>query len=266
MSDANKPQNLRFLKASHLKEELARRGTLYSHPYVQAEMLRVDHTYDMNQLEPKAELKRLLHLECFGSEPPSDAIIIAVVARLVHQKNVGLVAEAIPAVLRHDANVKFAVLASAADESGKADEQNFDEMKRRFPGNVYFEKDFNEPLSKLLLSGADFTAIPSRTEPCGLVDYEASLLGTIVIGRATGGLAKVKHCGYLYEWYDISDRFGEVSCLVDKIIHAIYVYRERFPEHRKTMQVAMQIDASWQLSANRYLDLYLTRQATEVAT
>jgi len=96
------------------------------------------------------------------------------------------------------------------------------------------------------------------------VDYEASLLGNIVIGRATGGLTKVRHCAYLYDWLDISDRAGEAAAFFGQIVAAITTYRHSPARHTERIHMAMAIDASWQHSARRYVDLYrygfLTKQ------
>jgi len=112
------------------------------------------------------------------------------------------------------------------------------------------------PLSKLILAGGDFTLIPSRFEPCGLVDYEASLVGNVVIGRATGGLPKVAHCAYLYEWLDISDRAGEANAFFNQIRAAIDVYRHNPMRHGELMRTAMRIQASWDASADQYIKMY----------
>lgn len=260
MSDQNKAENLPQLKASVLRAMQGKRHglPLFANPIVQDEMLAADHTFDVNHLNVKAQLKRLLHLETFGVEPQFDPILITVVGRLVGQKNLGLAAEIIERTLGHDAGVKFIILASApdGDQAGKATEAHFWGLAERYPDQVYFNNTFNLPLSKLILAGGDFTLIPSRFEPCGLVDYEASLLGTIVIGRLTGGLAKVKHCGYLYEWLDISDRSGEANAFFEQIRRAVDTYRNDKLRHSELISAAMTIDSSWENSAAQYVQMY----------
>ena len=132
----------------------------------------------------------------------------------------------------------------------------FAQLAGRYPERVYFNNTFNQPLSKLILAGGDFCLVPSRFEPCGLVDYEASLLGNIVIGRATGGLTKVRHCAYLYEWLDISDRASEAAAFFGQIAAAIDTYRGNPARHAALIQAAMAINASWEYSARQYIDMY----------
>ena len=86
----------------------------------------------------------------------------------------------------------------------------------------------------------------------------------MVIGRATGGLTKVRHCAYLYDWLDISDRAGEAAAFFGQIAAAIATYRQYPDRHAELVQTAMAINASWQSSAQQYLDMYrygfLTKQ------
>jgi glycogen synthase len=261
MSEQNRPENLPELKANVLKNMQKKRGTsnpIFTHPVTQAEMLARDHNFDVNNLHIKTELKRLLHLEAFGTEPVLDPILITAVGRLVEQKNLNLVADIIERTLVYDDGAKFIILASApeGDTSGKTIEARFSSLAEMYPQRVYFNNSFNLPLSKLIFAGGDFSLIPSRFEPCGLVDYESSLLGNIVIGRATGGLTKVSDCAYLYEWLDISDQAGEADAFFQKIKVAIDTYRHNPSRHQELVQAAMEIDASWDTSAAQYINMY----------
>jgi glycogen synthase len=261
MSAVNCPENLPEFKAETLRQIQARRGPhnpIFKNPTSQTEMLAHDHNFDTHRLSTKVELKRLLHWEAFGSELAWDPILITAVGRLVEQKNFGLVVDIIERTLMYDDGTKFIILASApeGDPGGKATEANFFRLAALYPSRVYFNNMFNLPLSKLILAGGDFTLIPSRFEPCGLVDYEASLLGNIVIGRATGGLTKVRHCAYLYEWLDISDRAGEANAFLGQIRAAIDTYRYNQPMHAQLIRTAMAINSSWDASAGQYVEMY----------
>lgn len=261
MGDHNRPENLPELKARVLREIQDKRGPsrpLFSNPVTQAEMLAGDHSFDCKNLDGKKDLKRLLHLEAFSSEPESDLILFTAVGRLVEQKNLALITDIILRTLAYDAEAKFIILASAleSDPVGKASEARFFQLAAYFPDRVYFNNTFNHLFSKLVLAGGDFVLIPSRFEPCGLVDYEASLLGNIVIGRATGGLAKVRLCAYLYEWLDVSDRSGEAEAFFAEIKTALDVFRDDPARHSDMIQKAMAIDASWDSSAQQYVRMY----------
>jgi glycogen synthase len=261
MSERNRAENLPELKAEILREMQERRGSdnpIFHNPLTQAEMLGRDHTFDANRLHIKAALKRLLHLETFGTEPHNHPILFTVVGRLVEQKNFGLIADIIEWVLPYDDGAKFIILASApeGDAAGQASEAQFFRLAHIYPQRVYFNNTFNLPLSKLILAGGDFCLIPSRFEPCGLVDYEASLLGNVVVGRAMGGLPKVAHCAYLYDWLDLSDRAREANAFFQQIRAAIDTYRHNPLRHAELMRTAMNVNASWDCSATQYIHMY----------
>jgi glycogen synthase len=257
MADRNRAENLPELRAATLRNIEERQGRLvFKNPTTRSEMLAVDHNFDIHRLETKVILKRLLHLETFDTEPLGDPILLTAVGRLVDQKNLGLVAHIVERTLGYDPGAKFIILASASDAGGKVDEESFFHLAAMYPERVFFDNTFNLPLSKLIFAGGDFSLLPSRFEPCGLVDYEASLLGNIVIGRATGGLTKVRHCAYLYEWLDTSDREGEANAFFEKIKEAIDTYRSNLDGHVELIHRGMEIDASWRTSASQYVDLY----------
>lgn len=245
------------LTAAKLKDWQAKRPgqPFFTNPRVQSEMLAKDHTFNVNHLEVKAELRRLLYLECFGHELWGHPVMLTAIGRLVDQKNFGIVADIIPRTLAYDNQAKFIILASAPDAANK-EEARFRALASSYPGQVYFNNSFNPVLAKLIFAGGDFSLVPSKFEPCGLVDYESSLLGTVVIGRHTGGLAKVRHCGYLYDWLDRSDPAGEAHAFFRAIQAAVGVYRHDSGRHDYLMRTAMALNTGWEASAALYVQLY----------
>lgn len=257
LRETNRPEKMPELTAAKLKEMQARRPDrpFFANPRVQSEMLAKNHTFDVNHLEVKAELRRLLYLECFGHELWGHPVMLTAVGRLVDQKNFGIIADIIPRTLAYDNQAKFIILASAPD-AANSEEARFRALAGSYPGQVYFNNTFNPVLAKLIFAGGDFSLVPSKFEPCGLVDYESSLLGTVVIGRHTGGLAKVRHCGYLYDWLDRSDPAGEAHAFFRAIQAAIGVYRHDSGRHDYLMRTAMGLDTGWDASAALYVQLY----------
>ncbi len=254
IGDDNKAERLPWLNAETLRQS----GTEFRQPNVQKAMTSADHNFSAEDLSNKQELKRLLHLEAFGSELKADTVLVVVVGRMVEQKGLHLVASNIARVRKGFPNAKFIVLGSAppGDQIGENAVGAFTQAAQNDPKGVCFRNGFDLAFSKLMLAGGDFTFIPSRFEPCGIVDYEAVLLGTIVIGRLTGGLAKVRDFSFMYDWYDTSDEPGELDALYAKTAEALTTYRDKPDEILHMRKAGMTIDGSWHRSATQYLRMY----------
>jgi glycogen synthase len=255
----NRADQMPELTAATLRQmkSLPGGGPLFSDPLVQKEMLWHDHTFDVKHLNVKEELRGLLHQEVFHRPIEGEPVILSAVGRLVQQKNFGLVADVIPRIVEWDPQARFVLMGEADDDEGRRVKARFRELAARYPGRVAFLSAFNPVLAKLVMGGSDFSLIPSRFEPCGLTDYEAALVGTIPICHATGGLTKIRHCGYVYEWLDIGDWSGECEAFAGKVREAIDVFRRDPNAHRTLMKAAMETDTSWDKSAGQYIDLYL---------
>lgn len=65
------------------------------------------------------------------------------------------------------------------------------ELVEEFPGRVAVVKGFSHSLAASIYAAADFCLVPSRFEPCGLIDMIAQLNGNLPIVNQVGGLAKV---------------------------------------------------------------------------
>ena len=114
---------------------------------------------------------------------------------------------------------------------------------------------YNEQLSHQMYAGADFLLMPSRLEPCGLNQMYALRYGTIPIVRDTGGLRDtVVDYG---DWQGFGIRFSDAT--VGDITHAIYRALELYQDKSQFSTIReriMQIDHSWESSADQYLSLY----------
>ncbi len=113
---------------------------------------------------------------------------------------------------------------------------------------------YDERLSHILYAGADFILMPSRVEPCGLNQMYALRYGTVPIVNSIGGLKDTI--------VDVGDSgFGirHAGPTVHEVVHAIgrgvsfYDHTDHFKKNRKLI---MQIDHSWDASAQAYINLY----------
>lgn len=208
LSQVNLPENLSFFKADFLKKQQATsKNLLFSHPQVQEQMFSKNHNYSVHDLSNREELRNLAYLEFFHALPEDHDILVSAVGRLTSQKNFEVLLGVIDRLARTAPNVYFAIFASASDditEQGYSSNiiKAFAQQAAKNP-NVYFYSGFNVALGKMAMAASQFCVVPSRFEPCGLVDYEASLLGSVPIVRKTGGLIKTFPYSFGYSWYDL---------------------------------------------------------------
>lgn len=127
----------------------------------------------------------------------------------------------------------------------------FDNLAKKYK-NVSYVHTFDERLARRIYAGADFMLIPSKFEPCGLIQMIAMRYGTIPIVRKTGGLADTVTDGKT----GIVFRPYTTKALVESILRA----REMFTNNKKQfdllVQRVMKLDFSWRRSATAYKALY----------
>jgi hypothetical protein len=62
------------------------------------------------------------------------------------------------------------------------------DLAKAFPGKAAGVVKFSAPLAHQITAGADFMLVPSRFEPCGLIQLHAMQYGTVPLVSSTGGL------------------------------------------------------------------------------
>ncbi|KAG5397701.1 hypothetical protein IGI04_019515 [Brassica rapa subsp. trilocularis] len=70
------------------------------------------------------------------------------------------------------------------------------ELEEKFPGKAVGVAKFNVPLAHMITAGADFIIVPSRFEPCGLIQLHAMRYGTVPVVASTGGLVDTVKDGF----------------------------------------------------------------------
>lgn len=189
--------------------------------------------------------------------------VIGFVGRLVYQKGVDLLLDAIPKVL-DKAKARFVIVGSGEQML----EQQLVEMTRAYPGHVLSFIGYSEPLAHLVEGGCDMFAMPSRYEPCGLNQLYSLRYGCPPIVRKTGGLADT-----VVDTHDQTFADGTASgfvfeeptadALATAILRAIAWRQQDAPDAAQVsrrwqaiMRNGMTQDLDWKASAARYLALY----------
>ncbi len=207
--------------------------------------------FSADDLTGKAVCKAALQAE-LGLPVRPEVPMLALIARLDHQKGIDLVAEAMPWLMRQD--VQVVMLGSGAPEW----QAFFRESERRNPSRVRGWVGFNEGLAHRIEAAADIFMMPSRFEPCGLNQMYSMRYGTVPVVHATGGLADTVEtfspaAGTGTGW---AFRSFSAEAFVDALGWALLTY-SRFPDAWRGLQErGMRTDFSWDRSASRYERVY----------
>ena len=111
---------------------------------------------------------------------------------------------------------------------------------------------FDDTLAHQIYAASDFIVIPSKFEPCGLIQMIAMLFGTIPIAHKTGGLKdsiKDEFNGFLFSNYSS-------EALEEKIMKAVVMWKNDKSTYGAMVEHALATDFSWKKNAQEYLTLY----------
>ncbi len=208
--------------------------------------------FSPHALVGKATLKLALQRRV-QLEPNADIPLIGVVSRLVEQKGLDLLAEALEAIMRAML-VQFVILGTGE----KNLEWYFGPLPERYPGRIGSYIGYSEELAHWIVAGADFFLMPSYFEPCGLNQIYALKYGTLPIVRATGGLDDTVRQYDEASGAGTGFKFVEPSArsVYDTVGWAVSTYYDRKPHLRQLMATAMHEDFSWAQQVKAYVAAY----------
>ncbi|XP_006343762.1 granule-bound starch synthase 1, chloroplastic/amyloplastic isoform X1 [Solanum tuberosum] len=181
--------------------------------------------------------------------------LIGFIGRLEEQKGSDILVAAIHKFIGLD--VQIVVLGTGKKEF----EQEIEQLEVLYPNKAKGVAKFNVPLAHMITAGADFMLVPSRFEPCGLIQLHAMRYGTVPICASTGGLVDtVKegytgfHMGAFNVECDVVDP-ADVLKIVTTVARALAVYGTlAFAEMIKN---CMSEELSWKEPAKKWETLLL---------
>lgn len=175
----------------------------------------------------------------------SEGPLFGLVARLVHQKGIDLVASAADTIVEAGGQIVV---------SGRGEphlERALEDAKRRHPASIAVALDFDDAQARRIFAGSDFTLMPSRYEPCGLSQMYAQRFGSLPIGYRTGGLSDTivdGKTGFLFKRCSADGLLGAVCRAF-----ATFGAKSRLHSMRK---LAMAQPFGWDESARAYRNVY----------
>ncbi|MFW6143776.1 MAG: glycogen synthase [Patescibacteria group bacterium] len=207
--------------------------------------------YDVDHIEKRSANKLALQEE-FDLPQSEDTFVLGHVGRLADQKGLDLTCQAMWPFLK-DFDAQFVVIGDGDSEY----KESLRKLKEEYPDKVGLHLMANFTLPRLVFSGADVMVLPSKFEPCGIVQLEAMRYGAIPIVRAVGGLADTvenfdsrtgEGTGFVFQDYDKWGYFAQLVRAYENFQRPNIWYR--------LIEQAMSQDFSWKHSAEEYLELY----------
>lgn len=211
--------------------------------------------YSPEDLSGKTQCKLALQRH-FGLPEDPHIPVLGNVGRMVDQKGLDLLIEALPQLTHRDMQV--VVLGS-----GEAwMEDALSQLAAHFPARIKVQIGYDESLAHLIEAGSDMFLMPSRFEPCGLNQIYSLRYGTLPIVHETGGLADTvvdttQH--HLMHNQATGFLFTETTAEALRVAvdRALDLYDQTEIWRGSLMQQAMSRDFSWQRSAEDYMELYI---------
>ncbi len=206
--------------------------------------------FDLDTIEEGKQANKKILCETFGLDQEKPLFVF--IGRLVGEK----AADLLPQVIMDSFNfigrkMNFLILGSGENEVEERLTQLKEISQQDF--NVYIG--YNETLSHQMYAGADFLLMPSRVEPCGLNQMYSMRYGTIPLVRRTGGLIDTVVDMGEENGYGITFNDANVGDITQAVYRAVELYYENKTFHSLRRKI-MELDFSWDHSAQQYIDLY----------
>merc|ERR1711966_39538 len=206
--------------------------------------LGLDIQYDAQSLEKKIEGKMSMQ-KSLGFAVSGETPMFVFMRRLDAQKGVDIMFDSIDAALSKGMNAQFVVMGSGIEEL----EEVAADLEDKYPNNFKAVLSFKGVEKYKTYAAADFALMPSRYEPCGLVQMEGMRFGTLPIVAPTGGLADTvadMKTGLVMEHEVDADGLEaeDVTMLVSNFERAIKVFNS--PAQYRAMQTsAMEVSKDY---------------------
>lgn len=202
----------------------------------------------------KRELQKL-----FGLTPDIHRPLLALSGRMVKQKGLDILLEALPHLLTERPDVQIIFLGSGEDRY----RLELTVLQKNFPEQVglHLRPDFRLP--KKIFAGADMMLIPSLFEPGGIIALESLRYGCVPIVRRTGGLNDIisEFSAATKEGNGFSFKHKDAWSLYGKIMQALVIYNH--PKLWKALvKNCLENDFSWSHAASQY-DAWYKRVASD---
>lgn len=202
-----------------------------------------------NMVSGKVKNKKAL-CEAYGLDHKLP--LLAFIGRFAMEKGADLLPAFIQELLlKFKGKISFLILGSGDPQIQEA----LTHLKENSIENIAIVIGYNEKLSHQIYASADFLIMPSRVEPCGLNQLYAMKYGTVPVVRSIGGLKDTVHDLSKKDPNGIAFKDVALKDMVQAVQRSINIYEDS-DAFRKLQKKNMNLDYSWEKSANEYIQLY----------
>ncbi len=207
--------------------------------------------YNLNNFTKGKKQNKMEFQKQLGLPVDGEKVMIGLVSRLVDQKGLDLIAEAMDELMGMD--IQFVVVGTG--------EEKYENMFRHYawcnPEKMSANIMFSNEMAHKVYASCDLFLMPSMFEPCGLGQLIALAYGTLPIVRETGGLKDTIQSyneftgegnGFSFAEYSSHDMMYTIRRAVD-----FFSNKEIWP---KLVRRAMKENFSWDESAKKYIEMY----------
>ncbi len=214
---------------------------------------RIEANYHVRAMTGKKKCRLALQKE-MGLTAQNDKPVFCVVSRFAAQKGLHLVVEGINTIVGNGGQV--VVMGNGEHWL----EDAFLHFERTFPGQVAVRIGYDEDRAHRVFAGSDVVMVPSRYEPCGLVQMYGSLYGTLPLVHRVGGLADtVVDCslenlaedratGFCFDHFDYPS--------FESAVHRAFALFGKQTHWKKVQKRGMKLSFGWENPAAQYVALY----------
>lgn len=220
--------------------------------------------FHFSAAEPEGKRRcRAALLQELNLRTPPPGLLVGAVGRFAPQKGWDILARSLRHLLLQGASV---VLLGDGDPQIA---QNLQRLASEYPAQLALRVGFVDPLARRIYAGVDGILVPSRFEPCGLVQLIAQRYGAIPIAHAVGGLRDTIQCERNQGMVDWEHSNGILFSPLapESIENAVAELADlgRSGQLSAVQQKLMSIDVSWQPAAQKYEQLFTQVQQSACA-
>lgn len=207
-------------------------------------------TYSPANFKNKAINKEEIQKQ-FALPVQSETPLIVMISRLTKQKGFELVRGLFHEIMLEP--LQLLILGTGDPEF----EGFFRYMEHLYPNKFKAYIGFSEELAHRIYAAADIFLMPSKFEPCGLSQMIAMRYGAVPIVRETGGLNDTVQAYNEFTGEGNGFSFANFNAhdMLYTIRRAIHFYHDK-NVWNKLIQRVMETDYSWDVSAQKYYELY----------